>query len=195
MNPSIRQGDPHFQGHRPVQGQELGEAPHFPFQPRGGLRADPELLQVPGEVGRPDHERPSLLIGLLPRRRRVGVDPFVHRADDAVDRGDELDPLARLEGGERRLALAKRRPVRGKLEPVDPPEDSPGEPVQPHLHGAGGIELRPGVAAVDKEAAGQFLRRQGREQRGRLPDGPGFRRRLFPPPEGQIHPDASENRE
>ena len=123
------------------------------------------------------------------------VDPFVHRADDAVDGGHELDPLARLEGGERRLALAKLRPVRGKLKPVDPPEDSLGETVQPHLHGAGGIELCPGVAAVDKQAAGQFLRRLGREQRGRLPDEPGFRRRLFPPVEDQIHRDTSKNRE
>src|SRR5512140_2626467 len=148
MNPSVRQGGPHSHGHRPVQGEELGETTGFPFQPRRGFRADPELLQVPGEVGRPEHERPPLFIGLLPRRRRVDVEPFIHRTDDAVDGGDELDPLARLEDGERRLALAKLRPVRGKLEPVDLSEDSLCKTVQPHLHGAAvGIELRPGVTA------------------------------------------------
>jgi hypothetical protein len=57
------------------------------------------------------------------------------------------------------------------------------------------IELRPGVAAVDKQAAGQFLRRLGREPRGRRTDKPGIRRRFFPPSEDQIHPDASKNRE
>ena len=178
-----------------MQGEELGETLHFLFQPRHRFRADPELPQVPGEVGRPEHDRPSFFIGFLPRFRRVDVDPFIHRADDAVDRGDELDPFPRLEGGERRLALAKHRPVRWKLKAVDPPEDSPGETVQPHLNRAGGIDLRPGVATVDEQSARQFLRRQGREPRGWLPDKPGFRRRLFPPPEGKVHPDASENRE
>ena len=48
---------------------------------------------------------------------------------------------------------------------------------------------------MDEQAAGKFLRRMGREQRGRLPDTPGFRRRLFPPLEGEVHPDAAENRE
>jgi hypothetical protein len=51
------------------------------------------------------------------------------------------------------------------------------------------------VAAVDKQAAGQFLGRLGREQRNRHPDGPGFRRRFFPSPEDEVHPDAYKNRE
>jgi hypothetical protein len=47
---------------------------------------------------------------------------------------------------------------------------------------------------VDEQAAGQFLRHQGREERGRPADKPRFRR-LLPPTEGQVHRDTSKNRE
>jgi hypothetical protein len=51
------------------------------------------------------------------------------------------------------------------------------------------------VAAVDEQAAGQFLGSLERKLRDRLPDKPGFRRRFFPPPEDEVHPDAYKNRE
>jgi len=127
----------------------------------------------------------TLLIRLLARRRRVGVDPFVHRADHPVD-GETKSIRFPTAGGKRRLALANRRTVPGSSN-RSTFRGSPGRPVQPHLHGAGGSSFAQVWPLWTNRPPGSSC--AAREE---TPAGDGA---ASSPPQGQIHSDASEYRD